>query len=305
MKFIKKILKPAWNSKYIFFLRMWYFDLSEKITCYREEKNRFLRNTGYKLDLKNPNSFSSHLVWKKIYDRNPILPILSDKYRVREYLRDFLGEKESNEILIPLLYSGEDPNKIPFDNLKGEYIIKANHNSGPNFIVENGQVPDKQKIISSLKEQLKFPYAVFKHEWAYRKIKKRMIIVERLLRDEEGKIPRDYKFHMINGKCAFVQVDFDRFIDHSRTLYDENWKFIHTTLKFKQGPDVSKPKNFEKMLYFAKKLSKGFDYIRIDLYDVGQKVYFGEMTHYPGSGVEKFTPISFDFELNKYWENDR
>jgi hypothetical protein len=301
MGFIKSILKPVWNSTFIFKFRGYWFDLSEILMRYKQEKIRFKENTGYELDLKNPESFSHHLVWKKIYDRNPVLVLICDKYRVRDYIKEILGEKESNDILIPLLYYTNNPKTIPFDNLKGEYIIKSNHNSGPHFMIENGSVPDREEIIAELENQLKFPYGTLKHEWAYGKIKERLVIVEKLIRDEENKIPKDYKFHMINGECAFIQIDFDRFTGHSRTLYDKNWKFIKATLKFKQGPESPKPKNFDKMLEIARNLSKGFDYVRIDLYDIGSKIYFGEMTNYPGSGMEKFTPQSFDFRLGKYW----
>jgi len=304
MKFIKPILRPIWNSSFVFKIRGVFFDLSEKITGYQSEKKRFLENTGYKLNLKNPQSFSHHIVWKKIYDRNPILPVISDKYRVRQYLKDTLGEEEANKYLVPLLYSTDNPDNIPFNDLDGEYIIKANHNSGPPFIVEKNIPVDEKKIISNLKNQLKISYGTLKHEWAYKKIKKKMVVVERLLRDEEGDIPKDYKFHMIGGQCAFIQIDSNRFSDHSRTLYDSSWNYIEATLKFKQGPKITKPRNFETMLKLAKKLSKGFDYVRVDLYDVGERIYFGEMTHYPGSGMERFTPKEFDFELGKYWQNN-
>ncbi|MBI2055006.1 MAG: hypothetical protein HYT39_02825 [Candidatus Sungbacteria bacterium] len=260
---------------------------------------------GYPLDLKNPRSFSQRIVWKKIYDRNPLLPIVCDKYRVRQYIKDVLGEEEAEKVLIPLLYASDNPDTIPFDSLSGGYIVKPNHNSGSNIIVEKGVAPDREKIISDLKKQLKSAYGVFKHEWAYKKIKKRMFVIEKLLKDANGGILKDYKFHMIHGKCAFIQVDYDRFSSHSRSLYDSNWNFIKTTLKYKQGPITSRPYELGKMLLLAAKLSKGFDYIRVDLYNIGDRIYFGELTQYPGSGVERFTPQSFDFELGKYWTNKK
>lgn len=302
MEPIESILRLVWNSPLVFKMRGVFFDLSEIFTRYRLEKKRFYENTGYILNLKNPQSFSQHIVWKKIYDRNPILPILSDKYRIRQYIKNVLGEERANKILAPLLYATDNPETIPFDDLDGEYIIKSNHNSGPHFIVEKGMFPNKEEIILNLKKQLKIPYGILKHEWAYKKIKKKMVIIERLLRDEEGKIPKDYKFHMICGRCAFIQVDFNRFSDHSRTLYDSNWNYISAILKFKQGPKAPKPNNFEEMLSLASQLSKEFDYIRVDFYSINDLVYLGEMTHYPGSGIERFTPQSFDFELGKYWQ---
>jgi hypothetical protein len=102
---------------------------------------------------------------------------------------------------------------------------------------------------------------------------------------------------MINGDCAFIQVDFDRFIDHSRTLYDKGWNYLPVTLKFKQGRQIQRPSNLDEMLSIAKKLSRGFDYVRVDLYSIGKDIFFGEMTNYPGNGMEKFDPIDFDYKL--------
>lgn len=304
MGLLKQFFRPLWNSRFVFWLRGSWFELAEILTDYKVEKSRFLKSVGYELNLQNPKTFSEHLVWKKLYDRNPILPIISDKYQVREYLKNVLGNEEAEKILVPLLYVTDDPATLPFDSLTGEYIIKANHNSGPNFIVEKGKEIDRKVIVSSLKEQLRLPYATLKHEWAYKKIKKRVVIVERLLRDKTGFLPKDYKFHMIYGHCAFVQVDFDRFIDHSRTLYDKDWNYIPGTLKFKQGPEAPKPKNFEGMLALAETLSKDFDYVRIDLYNLDGQIYFGEMTNYPGSGIERFTPINLDVNMGEYWNKN-
>jgi hypothetical protein len=299
MDTIKAVLRPVWNSPFVYKTRGVFFTIMEICTAYSHEKKRFKAIMGYELDLNNPQTFSQHIVRKKIHDRRNVLPVVADKYAVREYIKKRLGDKEET-ILIPLLYAG-DPEHIPFDTIEGEYIIKANHNSGPHFIVSKGEVPDRKKIIAQMKSQLAIPYGILKHEWAYRKIKHTKVVVERLLRDENGAIPKDYKFHMIHGQCAFIQVDFDRFIDHSRTLYDKDWNRIPVTLKFKQGGEAERPQNLSEMLYYAETLSKDFDYIRIDLYSIGDAIYFGEMTHYPGSGTERFTPESFDWELGHRW----
>lgn len=299
MNTIKSLLRPVWNSPCIYKMRGVFFTVKEVCTRYAHEKKRFKMMMGYELDLAHPQTFSQRIVWKKIYDRRAILPIVADKYAVRDYIKKTLGDT-ADKILIPLLFAG-DPKDIPFDTLKGEYIIKANHNSGPHVIVAEGDIPNKKQIISGFKSQLSIPYGILKHEWAYKKIKNKKVVIERLLRDEAGLIPKDYKFHMIYGHCAFIQVDFDRFIDHSRTLYDKDWNYIPVTLKFKQGRQAERPQNLAEMLRLAETLSQNFDYIRIDLYSIGNAIYFGEMTHYPGSGMERFTPESFDWELGKIW----
>ncbi|MCX6703328.1 MAG: ATP-grasp fold amidoligase family protein [Candidatus Zambryskibacteria bacterium] len=298
---MKSFFRPLWNSPIVYRVRGVLFDVCEVLTGYSVEKKRFESKVGYVPNIQHPRSFSEHIVYKKLYDRNPLLAVVSDKYAVRGYIKKILGEEESSKVLIPLLYATSDLQTIPFDTLSGEYIIKANHNSGPHFIVEKNQIPDREHIISSLEKQIAIPYGILKHEWAYKKIKNKMVVVERLLRDEDGNIPKDYKFHMVKGQCVFIQVDFDRFSNHSRTLYDKDWNYLPVTLKFPQGPEKERPENLDKMLKLATLLSAGFDYIRIDLYTIKEDVYFGEMTHYPGSGMEKFTPEEFDFTLGTYW----
>ncbi len=301
MNALKNRLRPVWNSPLVWDCRGHFFALREKLSGYKLAKRDFFEKMGYELNLDNPQTFSEHIVHKKIFDRDPLLPILADKYKVREYIKKFLGEEESQKILIPLLFETQNPETIPFDILEREYIIKTNHNSGPHFIVENNKSIDREEIIAKLKNQLKYSYGILKHEWAYSKISPKRVVVERLIRDEQGALPKDFKFHMIKGECAFIQVDFDRFIDHSRTLYDKDWNRIGATLKFKQGREEPRPKNFDQMLQLAQKLSKPFDYVRVDLYTTQDKVYLGEMTHYPGSGMEPFTPIDYDYKFGEYW----
>lgn len=302
MDILKNILRPIWNHQLFFSIRGLCFNVYEFLTFYSIEKKKFRQRMGYELDLQNPKTFSHFIVFKKIYDRNPVLPKMADKYLARQYLLERFGD-DIKDFLVPILFVGSDPNKIPFDEITGNYIVKANHNSGPNFIVKTNNI-NKKYIVDSLIKQLKYPYGILKHEWAYGKIKKRLVVVERLLEDKDGNIPRDFKFHMINGKCAFIQVDFDRFIDHSRSLYDENWNFIEGTLKFKQGIQIAPPLNLDLMLSISRKISFGFDYLRVDLYNLNGKIYIGELTHYPGSGMEVFSPQSLDFRFGSYFKKD-
>ena len=239
------------------------------------------------------------------------MPIVADKYRVREYLKEILGDKETRKILIPLLYVTDDPKTIPFDELPDEYIIKTNHASGWNIIVEKGTYINRKKIIIQCGKWIREPYGFFKYEWAYQKIP-RKIIIEKLLRDDYQNIPRDFKFYIFHGECKLVHVDSNRFSNHSRSLFDSSWNFLPVTLKFPQGPKVKKPFNYKQMVQLSEKLGRNFDFVRVDLYMINNKIYFGEFTHYPGSGMEKFNPQSFDFKLGEnwklilnYWKNEK
>ena len=301
-KIYKKTKENIKNNNFLFIvliaIRAYVIYFLNKISNYKLEKIRFYKKAGYQLNLKNPKSFNEKIVWKKIYDRNPLLPITSDKYQVRSYLKKVLGEEKAKEILIPLLYVTDKPETIPFERLPSSFIVKPNHASGLHIIVENGNF-NKKEMIKTCRRWLKTPYGLEKLEWAYQPIK-RKIIIEKLLLDDDGKIPKDFKFNMFHGKCKLVLVMFDRMNHPSISTFDEEWNFLSVKIPYLQGPKIKKPKNYEIMLALAEKLSKPFDYVRVDLYDLNGKIYFGELTHYPDSGILKFEPSSFDFELGKY-----
>ena len=303
---IKEVIRPLWQSSIGSQVRDYLFNTLERTLGYPLLKRQFRRRTGYDLDLDNPQSFNQKINWKKISDRNPLLPIVADKYRVRDYLRSVLGVKEAEKFLIPLLYVTDNPETIPFDDLPEEYIIKANHSSGANIIVEKGNPVDRQQIIAQCKKWLNQPYGLFKHEWAYQSID-RKIVIEQLLRDEDGELPKDYKFHMIYGKCLMIQVNQGRFYDkQSRclTLFNENWSKYDVFWEYPPADAIQCPNSLNLMRLLAEKLSTPFDYVRVDLYSIGQQIYFGELTNYPTSGMALVRPVSFDFELGAKWQLD-
>jgi len=271
---------------------------------YPQMKKKFKEKTGYDLDLKNPQSFNQKICWKKIHDRNPLLPVVADKYKVREYLIKILGMEEAEKLSIPLLYVTDNPETIPFDNLPDEYIIKANHGSGTNIIIEKNTPVDRQRIIMQCREWLSKPYGLFKHEWGYKNIQRR-IIIEKLLRDEDGGLPKDFKFHMLNGTCLMIQINQGRFNDkkgRTLTLYNPDWSKIDVFWEYPPANQVKLPENFYAMRLLAETLSLPFDYVRVDLYSIEGKIYFGELTNYPTSGYALVKPTKFDFELGKKWQ---
>jgi hypothetical protein len=270
---------------------------------YPLEKKNFRKSLGYELDLKNPVSFNQKICWKKLFDRNPLLPILADKYAIREHIVNVLGMEEAHQIMIPLLFVTDDPDALDFDQLPNSFVVKSNHGSGNNILVHDKQKADRHAIVEECKFWLKMRYGVRAHEWAYQNTP-RKILVEVMLKNSEGQVPPDYKFSMIHGKCAFVQVDCDRFGDFSRTLYDENWNMINAEWKRKQGAAIPKPAQLGKMIELAEKLARDLDYIRIDFYVQDEQIFLGEMTNYPARGRGKFNPQSYDFELGARWHLD-
>jgi hypothetical protein len=272
----------------------------ERLLGFPEHQAKFLEIHGYPLNLKDPRSYSEKVIWKKIHDRNPLLPIVSDKYRVRAYLRERLGEAEADDILIPLLHVSKRPEDIPFDKLPPSYVVKINHGSGWNIIVRDRDKSPKE-IVEQCREWLDAPYGNTKYEWGYQSIP-RLVIVESFLSDPDGRAPKDYKFFIFHGRCAFIKVDVDRFEEHTQTLYDRDWNELPVRLKFPQGPSIPKPAAYDRMLALAERLSAEFDFVRVDLYTLGDRIYFGELTHYPGSGLEPFTPSAYDFTLGTHWK---
>jgi len=270
------------------------------LTNYSIEKARFYKLLGYKLDLKNPKTFNEKIIWKKIHDRNPLLPVTADKYEVRSYVKEALGEEKAKEILIPLLYVTNKPETIPFNELPIPFIIKPNHSSGKYIIIKDKKY-DKEEIIRTCRKWLKTPYGLEKLEWVYQPIK-RKIVIEKLLIDKEGKIPKDYKLHMFHEKCIFTLIIFGRMDSIGRIYFDKNWDILSFEGNVSsQDLKMEKPRNYKVMLKIAQKLSASFDLVRVDLYNLDGKIYFGELTHYPESGIRKYDPKYFDFELGKYW----
>jgi len=274
----------------------------DRLTGYRIERFRFRRKNGYPLDLAVPQSLNQKITWKKIHDRNPLLPVATDKLRVREYVRSILGDEEADRILIPVLFSGTEPRDIPFDSLPEEYVIKTNHGSGMVIVVRAGEPFDRKKTERKLRRWLRMTWGAFTHQWAYLSIPKR-VLVEPLLLDEDGNLPRDFKFHMFNGACRFIQVFYPSG-DNSRSAFDAEWRFLDIGSRglWRDGQEMPPPENLPEMLRIAERLARDFEYVRVDLYSIGKRIYFGELTAYPSNGGNAIDPVSMDFKLGSYWD---
>lgn len=272
----------------------------DRISGYSLEKKRFLKAHGYHLNLNEPKSFNEKICWKKINDRNPLLPIVADKYRVRSYVSEILKES-SRDTLIPILQTANRAEDLTFEKLPNQFVIKSNHGSGHVLIVKDKSRITKKEIIDKTSDWLLHDHGYKKHEWAYNQFP-RKLIVEKLILNNQQEVPEDYKFSMIHGQCAFIQVDRGRFDNFTRSIFNSNWEYLNVKWKRNKGEPLPKPENLELMLEIAQELSKPFDYIRVDLYSLDKgEVYFGELTNYPVSGRGKITPQEFDFELGKLW----
>lgn len=252
-----------------------------------------------KLDLKNPERWTEKIQWYKLYYRNEDMPICSDKYRVREYIE----RKGLSEILIKLYGAYDSPEEIDLDALPDKFIIKTTNGSGTNIICKDKSKLDREEMIKKVNGFLKQSSASAGREWPYAQVVPK-IIVEELLEDpnyEDGTI-NDYKFFCFNGKPEYVALHVDRFSkQHRRNLYDTSWNDLHVELDCcpcSEKP-YDKPDNFDQMLEIARVLCQDFPAVRVDLYSVEGKIYFGELTFFPSSGFAQFKPDEFDLEMGR------
>lgn len=252
-----------------------------------------------KLDLNNPQTLNEKLQWLKFNDRTPLHSLVSDKYAVRKYIEQEIGEK----YLVPLINQWETEEDIDFNTLPEQYVLKCNHDSGGLVICRDNIKLDQKQAVKKLKKSLSRKFYYIGREWQYRNIKP-MIICEELLLDNEGNTPADYKIACFNGKADNVMVCTGRFSKEGVKFYffDREWKFLpYNKGDEKLPPDFTlpKPDNLDEMFEIAEKLSKPFYYARIDLYNIEGKVYFSEITLCPNSGFDSDITYETDMLFGK------
>lgn len=250
--------------------------------------------TGKKMNWKNPKSFNEKLNWLKLYDRRPEYVKMADKYEVREYIKEKLGE----EYLIPILGVWDSADEIDFSKLPNQFVLKCTHDSASVVICKDKASFDKEKALRKLKQSMGINYFYPSREWPYKEIQPR-IIAEQYMVDESHTELKDYKIYNFNGKPELIQVDFGRFTHHERNLYSTNWEYIDEQIEYPKNPKVqiARPDNLEEMLAFARKLSEGIPSVRTDFYAINGKTYFGEITFYQEGGFGKFETESYERKL--------
>ena len=269
----------------------------DKIMMFAKKSLRFIPDKQYiklyfklnlhrKLDLDHPRYLNDKLQWLKFNYRFPLQTIVSDKYAVREYVADKIGE----EYLIPLLGVWDKFDDIDFEKLPEEFVLKCNHDSGGLAICTNKKAFDKNKARIKIEKSLNTNFYWIGREYQYKNIIPK-IICEKYI-SEDGSVPEDYKIYCFNGKPDAILVCKGRFSKGSHKAqyyyYNHDWKF----LTYNKGddklkdPHIAKPKNLEKMIEIAKVLSEDFVFARIDLYNIEGKIYFGEITLSPNSGFD-------------------
>lgn len=259
----------------------------------------FRARFGRKLNLNNPETFNEKLQWLKLYNRKPEYTKMVDKYLVRDYVKEKIGE----EYLIPLLGVWDDPEKIDFDELPMQFVLKCNHNSGLGMcICKDKNSLDINKVKEELKKGINQNYYLTSREWPYKDVPRR-IIAEKYMVDESGYELKDYKFYCFDGKVKLVMINSDRMSSEKTkaNYFDENYQPLDFVWGYENAEiPPQKPEKFKEMKYLAEKLSEGISHVRIDFYQTPSGIYFGEITFFDGSGFDAIEPIEWDYKIGSW-----
>ena len=243
---------------------------------------------GRKLNLKNPKEYNEKLQWLKLNDRKPEYAIMVDKYEVRGYIAELLGE----QYLIPCLGIYDSVEDIDIDALPDKFVLKCTHDSGSVEICKDKSCYDMEGAKHRLSQAMKRNYYATYREWPYKYVKPR-IIAEGYLEGDEGDL-KDYKVMCFNGEAKIIEVHENRFVEgkvHTQTFYDREWEIVPLTQVETVTVDKpsERPRQLEEILRLSELIAKDMYHARIDWYIEGDKIYFGEITFYDGSGFESFS----------------
>jgi hypothetical protein len=261
------------------------------------ERLQFRQQQGYWPHLRRPRSFSEKIAHRKLFDANPLYPMLADKWAVRDYVRARVGDAILNQAYCAV----EDPAELPFAELPKKFVLKGTHGCGMNIFVEDQATADLEAIQRKCRVFLDTAFGGLSNEFHYAPIPRR-IIAERYLSDAIHDVPPDYKLFMFHGTCHYIQVDLDRFTNMTRTFFDPHWRPLPFALHHPQGTLLERPANLDEMIVVAEKLSESLDFVRVDLYSLnGREIVFGELTLTPRAGWAQFAPREYDFRLGALW----
>lgn len=294
---LKHLMKYIVDSEYRFYVNDthgFYNTLSDE----KYLKKRYRIKFGKSLNLVNPQTFNEKIQWLKLYDHNPNYPNMVDKIEAKKIVSDKIGCYYT----IPTFGVWDNFEDIEFESLPNQFVLKCSHDSGGIIICRNKENFDLQKAKKIIKTSLSKNYYLRGREWPYKQIEPR-ILAEMYLQDNDTEELKDYKFMCFNGtvKCCFVCSE--RFSSNGLhvTFFDREWNRMPFTRHYPQSKmDIPKPKQLKEMISIAEELSCNIPFVRIDLYDVNDRIYFGEYTFFPGSGFEEFTPEKWDTIIGKW-----
>lgn len=253
-----------------------------------------------KLNISNPQTFNEKIQWLKLYDRNPLYLHLVDKFDVRKIVADKIGE----EYLIPIIGCWNSFEDIDFTIFPEKFVLKCTHDSGSVYICTDKAKFDKNSAKEAMNKYLKHNFYYTGREWSYKNLTPR-IIAEEYLPMISPEDSNDYKFMCFNGfvKCSFVCSNRFEKDGLKVTFYDREWNMMPFERHYPASEyAIPKPFHYDRMVELAEILSKDIPFVRVDFYCCQNKIYFGELTFYPGDGFEEFSPESYDLLLGSWIE---
>lgn len=269
-------------------LRIPYYSTLDMVGRKCELEEWYFDKTGERLNLEEPQNFNQKIQWLKLYDSTELKTKLADKYLVREWVKEKVGE----EVLVPLLGVWSSYDEIEFDRLPDKFVLKANHGCGMNLIIKDKQSIDYKVMKTKINSWMQYTFGWDGMQLQYVNIPKK-IIAEEFIEQMDGNL-YDYKIHCFNGIPKFIQVMTDRVLNEhlfNQSYYDVEWNkvdFVFNVRNKMHHKEIPKPSKLKEMLYIAEQLSKEFVYVRVDLYLIENQIKFGELTFTPASGTSKW-----------------
>ena len=294
---MRRKLKRLVNNPYRVFYRFNYLKISHLLSDETLLRLIFRARLGYKLDLNNPKTFNEKIQWLKLYDRRSEYTTYVDKAAVKEFVSERIGK----EYIIPQLGVWNSFDEIDFDSLPNQFVLKSTHDSGSTVICKDKRTFDIKRARKKLNYSMRSNFYYRAREWAYKNVVPRIVAEEYIFSNKSSDLP-DYKFFCFGGSPEYIMLCQNRFSSEELTFdfYDKHWQhmdFLRPPFHPNSKVLADKPENFEEMISLAKNLSMGIPFVRVDFYSVNNRVYFGEMTFYPGDGFEPFEPEIWDKKL--------
>lgn len=253
---------------------------------------RFRYKIGYWPRVEQPRSMIEKIFWLIRFDRSPIRRTAADRVAVRQYVATC-----ARDCKMPgHLWTGSTFGHDVWDRLPARFVLKANHGSQMTLLVDKA-IDRYEAIVGQSCGWMDTDYSKLLDEWVYAEVP-RLLIAEERLSAGDGAVPADWKFFCGNGRVLMVVVDLDRFGNHRRNLYWRDFtRIVDGRIVYDGGPEVDRPAAYDKAVEIAEQLASGYDFIRVDLYVIGDDVYFGELTNFPAAGWDAIEPDWLDFKL--------
>jgi len=246
---------------------------------------------------RNPRSFYDRLNALKLYEKDPLRARIADKLAAREFVRERFGDK----YLTRLHRTWPSADHVSFEGLPRQFVLKANHGSGMVKVVTDRDAENVDAVRRLCERWLRTDYSALEKEWVYRDIPRR-VFAEEYLTDGTTFVPLDYRFLVLFGRCAVIQVDRDRFSDHhTRAVFDRDFNELPYSFGHPRAEGLAKPPNLGEMVAVAETLGREFSsFIRVDLYSVNGRIYFSELTNFPQAGFGRMDE-GLDRLLDSHW----